>query len=86
MTIDELIERLKNYRNTLGGEAPVRLMTQKDRPYENEIAGFASGEEINIIEDGKDEDVSDGGVVYIVEGLPNGFGSKRAWEVGHEAG
>ena len=52
MTIDELIERLEEYRDTLGGDAEVRLMTQQNWPFENEIVGLASGEEIN----GRDDD------------------------------
>ena len=44
MTIDELIERLEEYRDNLGGDAEVRLMTQQHWPFENEITGLASGE------------------------------------------
>ena len=63
MTIDELIQRLEEYRDDLGGEAEVRLMTQQNWPFENEIVGLASGEEIND----PDEDVDDDSVVFIVE-------------------
>ena len=81
MTIDELIERLEDYRETLGGDTSVRLMTQQNWPFENEIVGLASGEEINDCDDGEDEDVDDDRVVFIVEGLQRGYGSKRAWDV-----
>ena len=47
MTIDELIERLEEYRDELGGGTEVRLMTQQNWPFENEIVGLASGAEIN---------------------------------------
>ena len=43
MTIDELIERLEDYRDSLGGDTNVRLMTQQNWPFENEIVGLASG-------------------------------------------
>ena len=39
MTIDELIERLEDYRDELGGDAEVRLMTQSNWPFENDIFG-----------------------------------------------
>ena len=47
MTIDELIARLAEYRDAIGGEAEVRMMTQSNWPFENDILGLASGEEIN---------------------------------------
>ncbi len=68
MTIDELIERLEDYRDELGGDTEVRLMTQQNWPFENTVAGLASGAEINEREDGDDEDVDDDRVVFIVEG------------------
>jgi hypothetical protein len=83
MTLDELIERLEDYRDTLGGDTSVRLMTQQNWPFENEIVGLASGEEINDRDDGEDEDVDDDRVVFIVEGQQRGYGSKRAWEVAY---
>ena len=43
MTIDELIGRLEEYRDELGGDAEVRLMTQQNWPFENGIFGLASG-------------------------------------------
>lgn len=83
MTIDELIERLEEYRDAIGGEAEVRLMTQQNWPFENEIVGLASGEEINEPDDGEDKDVDEDGVVFIVEGQQRCYGSKRAWEVAY---
>jgi len=72
MTIDELIERLEEYRDALGGDVEVRLMTQQNWPFENEIAGLASGEEINDAgeedDPNDDEDVDEDQVVFIVEG------------------
>ena len=83
MTIDELIERLEDYRDELGGDAEVRLMTQQNWPFENTVAGLASGQEINERDDGDDEDVDDDRVVFIVEGQQLGYGSKLAWEVAY---
>ena len=68
MTIDELISRLEEYRQTLGGETEVRLMTQQAWPFENEIRGLASGEEINGQDDDSNEDRAEDAVVFIVEG------------------
>ena len=85
MTIDELIERLQDYRDDLGGDTEIRLMTQQNWPFENGIVGLASGAEINERDDGEDEDddVDDDRVVFIVEGQQFGYGSKRAWEVAY---
>lgn len=87
MTLDQIIERLTEYREELGGDTEVKLMTQQNWPFENTITGLCSGQEINDhwgpeeddVED--DEDVEDDVVVYIVEGEQIGYGSKRAWEV-----
>lgn len=87
MTIDDLIERLEEYRDEIGGDAEVRLMTQSNWPFENGIFGLASGEEINDAAD--DDDPDDDGdvdadqVVYICEGQQLCYGTKRAWEVAH---
>ena len=84
MTINELIERLEEYRDDLGGEAEVRLMTQQNWPFENGIVGLASREEINDSAD--DEGMADGSpepVVFIVEGQQCCYGTKRAWEVAY---
>jgi hypothetical protein len=85
MTINELIERLEEYRDLIGGDAEVRLMTQQNWPFENSIIGVCSGEEINDAAD--EDDLEDDGdvdvdaVLYIVEGRQLGYGTKRAWEV-----
>ena len=87
MTINELIERLEDYRDEIGGDAEVRLMTQSNWPFENDIFGLASGEEINDAAD--DQEPNDGGdvdadqVVYICEGQQLCYGTKRAWEVAY---
>ena len=43
MTVSELIARLEDYRDDLGGDTEVRLMTQQHWPFENSIFGLVSG-------------------------------------------
>jgi hypothetical protein len=86
MTIDELIARLEDYRDEIGGDAEVRLMTQQNWPFENSIYGLASGAEINDYDEddedgGDDDDAAEDAVLFIVEGQQLGYGTKRAWEV-----
>jgi len=83
MTIDELIARLEDYRDEIGGEAEVRLMTQQNWPFENTICGLASGAEINDFDEDEEDgnDATDDSVLYIVEGQQIGYGTKRAWDV-----
>ena len=87
MTIDELIERLEEYRDEIGGDAEVRLMTQSNWPFENDIFGLASGQEINDAADeddpNDDGDVDADQVVYICEGEQLCYGTKQAWEVAY---
>lgn len=81
MTIDQLIERLEEYRDVLGGDTEVRLMTQQNWPFENSIRGVCSDEEMNEEEEEEEDDKEKENVVYIVEGGQLGYGDKRAWEV-----
>ena len=87
MTIDELIGRLEEYRDALGGDIEVRLMTQENWPFENEIAGLASGEEINDAceseDESDDESVDEDAVLFIVEGEQRCYGSGRAWQIAY---
>ena len=83
MTIDQLIQRLEEYREVFGGDTAVRLMTQQNWPFENAITGLASGAEINEADEDDDACVEDDAVVYIVEGTQLKYGSKRAWDAAH---
>lgn len=83
MTLNQLIERLEEYRVLLGDDCEVRLMTQQNWPFENTITGLVSGEEINADDDDEDQDVENDAVVYIVDGTQLGYGSKRAWETAY---
>jgi hypothetical protein len=84
MTIAELIERLEEYRDELGGDAEVRLMTQPNWPFEYDLAGLASGAEIQAEADDEADDESDDEtephVLFIVEGQQLRYGSARAWQ------
>jgi hypothetical protein len=86
MTISELIERLEEYRDEIGGDTEVRLMTQENWPFENSIRGLCSGKEISESDDDDDDDDDSDGdsnasVVYIVEQDQLSYGTKRAWDV-----
>lgn len=85
MTINDLIERLEDYRREFGGQIEVRLMTQSNYPFENTLAGLVSGLEINAAADEDDPDddgdVDDDAVVYLCEGEQLGYGTKRAWKL-----
>jgi hypothetical protein len=85
MTIDELMARLHDYRDELGGDAHVRLMTQAHWPFEHTVAGLASREEIDDYDDplrtDDGEASEDACVVYIVEGQQLGYGWTAAWHV-----
>ena len=88
MTIDELIERLEEYRDALGGDAEVRLMTQSNWPFENTIFGLVSHAELHDGDDsdGMDPDLENAEeepVVFICEGQQLRYGTKRAWELAH---
>jgi hypothetical protein len=89
MTIDELIERLEEYRDNVGGDAEVRLMTQQSWPFQNAVCGATSLQEIreSAADDDDEADFEAEGdaedVIYIVEGQQLGYGTKRAWDMCH---
>ena len=84
MTVEELIARLEDIRDELGGDTEVRLMTQQSWPFENTIYGLCSSKEIEEACDDDEEDEGYGDepvVLFIVEGTQLGYGTKKAWEV-----
>jgi len=83
MTVDDLIGLLKEYREEVGGDREVRLMTQESWPFENEILGVTTGTEINAEADFMEDEncVENDDVVYIVEGNQICYGTKMAWRV-----
>lgn len=92
MTIDELIERLERMRDELGGDTEVRLMTQRNYPFENELAGATCLRDIRERDEEEDDGEDDpevfeaeGGpaeVVYLLEGRQLGYGTQTAWLAG----
>jgi hypothetical protein len=85
MTINELIARLEEYREELGGETEVRLMTQQSWPFENAVHGLVSVPEINANSDDEGFDCQGNAdqVVYLVDGDQLGYGTKTAWTEAH---
>ena len=81
MTIDELICKLREYRDDLGGDTEIRLMSQPNWPFEYSFAGLVSSSELRELDE---EDFDSQGdneqVLYLVEGTQLGYGSKLAWE------
>lgn len=87
MTVDELIERLTEYRDVLGGDTEVRSMQQPNWPFEYSIDGLVSTEEMQgseaeepdlTVEEmrGSEAEVK----VFILEGTQLCYGSKSAWD------
>lgn len=86
MTIDELIERLEWYRDDMGGDTEVRLVTQQSWPFENSVEGLCSAQDIADYcdedeDEDEDEETEPEKVLFIVEGQQLGYGTKKAWEV-----
>ena len=80
MTIDELIERLEDYRDEFGGDTEVRLMTQQNWPFENSICRAFGANEIQDARRRRRDEPDDDELVYIVEGSQIGYGNKAAWD------
>jgi hypothetical protein len=86
MTVSELIERLEEYRLIHGDDCEVRLQTQENWPFENDINGLCSADELaascgDCDEDDQAEEIEP--VVYLVEGSQLGYGTKAAWEAAY---
>lgn len=71
MRIRELVELLSQYDE----ESEVRLMTQKNWPFECSVQGVCSQQELVPESKGERE------VVFVVEGATIAYGNKNAWEV-----
>ena len=84
MTIDQLIERLQEAREEIGGDCEVRLMTQQNWPFENAVHGVTTSNQIaESSEDDEDDEDDEPAepVCFIVEGSQLAYGTKTAWEV-----
>ncbi len=79
MTVNELIERLTEYRDVLGGDTEVRSMQQPSWPFEYSIEGLVSTEEMRS-EDDDDKTSETETKVFILEGTQLCYGSKSAWD------
>jgi hypothetical protein len=92
MTLNELIERLEDLRSELGGDVEVRLMTQRNYPFENELAGATCLRDIHERDEVESEDDDEDAppelfdpegdpeeVVYLLEGRQLGYGTTTAW-------
>ena len=89
MTLSDLIERLEELRAELGDDVEVRLMTQQNYPFENELAGVTCLRDIrerDEVESDDDENPerfdAEGDpaeVVYLLEGRQLGYGTQTAW-------
>ena len=89
MTLSDLIERLEELRAELGDDVEVRLMTQQNYPFENELAGATclrdihERDEVDSDDDDNPERFEPEGepaeVVYLLEGRQLGYGTQTAW-------
>jgi hypothetical protein len=75
MTVREMREMLEAYHD----DAPVRIMSQPNWPFEYDIEGIW----VNENDDEDDAFVNDESghkPVFLVEGYQRGYGTKRAWD------
>ena len=84
MTIDELIERLEDYRDDARRRrrSAIDDATATGRSRTTSF-GLASGEEINDAATMTTTTTESDHVVYICEGQQLCYGTKRAWEAAH---
>lgn len=91
MTIDELIEELEARRDEIGGDAEVRLMTQQQWPFENELRGVVTTEDLMSADACREDDMEEESddepakvespICFLVEGSQICYGSKKAWDI-----
>ena len=82
MTVQDLIDRLIEYRDVLGGDTEVRTMQQPSWPFEYSIEGLVSTDEMRSEDDDTDDsDDSEAETkVFILEGTQLCYGSRSAWD------
>ena len=93
MTINELIELLEDARDEFeeGGDAEVRLMTQQNWPFENDIHGVTTSNRLTDEEEYDEGERAEYGdeieaetkdrICYIVEGKQLRYGDESAWNM-----
>ena len=79
MTVQDLIDRLIEYRDVLGGDTEVRTMQQPSWPFEYSIEGLVSTDEMRS-EDNDEDDSEAETKVFILEGTQLCYGSRSAWD------
>jgi hypothetical protein len=85
MTIGELMERLQELAYQFGDGIEVRIASQPSWPFEYDIKGMVSKNELfqngeDYTADGKRSDKIGEDVVWIVEGNQMGYFTKDAWD------
>lgn len=85
MTIGELMERLEELSEQFGDDSEVRIASQPSWPFEYDIKGMVSKNELfqndeDYTADGKRSDKIGEDVVWIVEGSQLGYFTKDAWD------
>ena len=84
MKIQDLIERLEDYKAEHGANAEVRIMTQQNWPFENSVYGLCDSSELQDEDEEPIDDKDDAApVVYLVEGRQECYGNKAAWDAAH---
>lgn len=79
MTVGELKQLLEDFED----DQEVKIMSQPSWPFEYDIAGLISRDEIrpeDPNDEPDDEDDEDSRDIFILEGSQLGYGSKRAWD------
>lgn len=85
VTIDDLIAQLEEARDTLGGQAPVRVAYQENYPLRGTVAAVTVPEGDDPYGDGESAPGQDGdaGMVWLAVGTApydeNPYGPKWAW-------
>lgn len=81
MTVQDLIDRLIEYRDVLGGDTEVRTMQQPSWPFEYSIEGLVSTDEMRPEDNDEDDSETETETkVFILEGTQLCYGSRSAWD------
>ena len=77
MQLSELIEDLQNRMEYLG-DVEVRIMSQENWPFENEVRGIVLQTEMQDLDEDEETEPKEE-MVFIVEGRQICYGNKDAW-------
>ncbi len=81
MTIDKLIALLETYRDQLGGDTEVRMMTQQHWPLEATLFGCVDSDTLYEYSDDDADDECPDECVYLLEGKQLAYGTQGAWDL-----